>query len=190
MNKSKATNFLNFSLGAAVNFSTSHSKWSTLFPGTRPKCTTLGFTTLMPVQREILFGCGISSASENSLTTLLMQSNNPIDRSNRDGYSSNAVGLIVGGAREAFISVPNMYKCYLKKRKGFIRIALQTGASLVPAISFGENETYEIIDYEPGSWVRLIQDTIERYTKQPMTHYNGRGYLQYNFGLIPKRKPV
>lgn len=119
-----------------------------------------------------------------------MQSNNPIDRSNRDGYSSNAVGLIVGGAREAFISVPNMYKCYLKKRKGFIRIALQTGASLVPAISFGENETYEIIDYESGSWVRLIQDTIERYTKQPMTHYNGRGYLQYNFGLIPKRNPV
>lgn len=144
----------------------------------------------MPIQREILFSCGISSASGNSLTALLKQSNNPFDESNRDGFTSNAVGLIVGGAREAFITIPNAYKCYLKKRKGFIRIALQTGASLVPAISFGENETYEIIDYQPDSWIRAIQSTVERFTKQPMTHYNGRGYLQYNFGMIPKRHPI
>lgn len=144
----------------------------------------------MPIQREILFSCGFSSASANSLTALLTQSNDPIDASNRDGYTSNAVALIVGGVPEAFITCPNVYNCYLKRRKGFIRIALQTGAALVPAFSFGENEMYEIIEYEAGSWIRIIQDTIQRFTKHPMTHYNGRGLLQYDFGIIPRRTKI
>ncbi|CAF5165289.1 unnamed protein product, partial [Rotaria magnacalcarata] len=32
---------------------------------------------------------------------------------------------------------------YLKSRKGFIQLALKYGASIVPVISFGENELYE-----------------------------------------------
>ncbi|KAL2917659.1 diacylglycerol O-acyltransferase 1 [Polyrhizophydium stewartii] len=31
----------------------------------------------------------------------------------------------------------------LEKRKGFVRLALTTGASLLPVIGFGENELYE-----------------------------------------------
>lgn len=180
----------NFSLGAGANFSSNYSKWSTLFPGIRPKCTTLGFTMLMPIQREILLSCGFSSASENSLNALLKQSNDPNHSSNHDGFTSNGVGLIVGGAREAFYTYPNAYKCYLKRRKGFIKVALQTGASLVPVISYGENNMYEIIDYKPGSWVRIFQDTFKRYTNVTPIHYNGRGYLQYTFGLLPRRHPI
>jgi hypothetical protein len=32
----------------------------------------------------------------------------------------------------------------LNKRKGFVRIALQTGAKLVPVIGFGENELFDV----------------------------------------------
>lgn len=46
---------------------------------------------------------------------------------------------MVGGAREAHYSIANTYKIILKNRKGFIRVVLKTGAYLVPAISFGEN---------------------------------------------------
>lgn len=144
----------------------------------------------MPITREILLSLGICSASANSLNALLNQSNDPTDTTNRDGYTSNAAVLVVGGAREAFQTQPNAYKCVLKNRKGFARIALQTGASLVPVISFGENKLYELIDYKPGSWIRLIQDTFRRFSYIVPTHYNGRGYLQYNFGLLPRRKPI
>ena len=39
----------------------------------------------------------------------------------------------------------------MNKRKGFVRIALQTGAALVPVLGFGENEMYTIRPPVPGS---------------------------------------
>ncbi|XP_055303222.1 2-acylglycerol O-acyltransferase 2-like isoform X2 [Sitodiplosis mosellana] len=178
------------SFGAFVSFNSNHSKWSKLFPGIRSKVATLGTNLLLPITREILLSFGVCSASANSLTTLLQQPNNPNDKSNQDGYTSNGVGLVVGGAQESFYAVPHTYKCVLKSRKGFAKIALKTGASLVPAISFGENNLFEIIDYKPGSWGRFIQDSVKRLTKVAPIHFNGRGYLQYDYGIIPRRQKI
>ena len=38
-----------------------------------------------------------------------------------------AAVIVVGGAEEALESHPGVYKLTMKRRKGFIRIALQTG---------------------------------------------------------------
>lgn len=131
----------------------------------------------MPVAREIQLAVGICSASANALIKLLTQSNDPDDKSNRDGYTSNAVGLVVGGCREQRISAPYEYKFCLKNRKGFVRIALKTGAPLVPAISFGENDYYQLTHWKPIN-------KIDR------AFCYGRGLLQYNIGFIPRRVPV
>lgn len=173
-----------------MNFNMGASKWSSLFPGLRPKLTTLGINFLPMFIREIWFSFGMSSASANSLKTLLQQSNDPADESNRDGYTANGVGLVVGGAQESFYAFPNTYICVIKHRKGFAKIALKTGAPLVPAISFGENELYHVVEHKPGTWGRTIQDTIKRYTKIAPVHFLGRGLLQYNFGTIPRRHAV
>lgn len=144
----------------------------------------------MPIMREMILNWGMCSASANALTTLLSQSNDPSDKSNRDGCTSNAPVLTVGGAQEALYAVPDTYRFVLKKRKGFAKIALRTGAPLVPAISFGENNLFEQIEYAPGSFVRKMQDAFKRMTKLAPVHVNGRGFLQYNFGLIPRRHPI
>lgn len=183
-------NEIDFSFGAALTFNTSHSKWSSSFPGVRPKATTLGMNLLFPIAREILLNVGVCSASANSLTTLLTRSNDPNDESNNDGYTSNAAALVVGGAEESFYAYPDTYKCVLKNRKGFVKIALKTGASLVPAISFGENNVYDLVQYKPGSKGWFFQRTFKQYTKVAPIFFNGRGFMQYNFGLIPKRHPI
>lgn len=133
---------------------------------------------------------GYCAASANSLNTLLTQSNDPKHESNRDGYTSNAPVLMVGGAQEALLAFPNRYKFILKHRKGFIRLAIQNGASLVPAIAFGENNIFEQIQYPTGSLCRRLQDIIKWYTGVSPVHFNGRGFLQYNFGFIPRRHPI
>lgn len=134
----------------------------------------------------------------------------PTDKSapiNSDGYTSNAVSciievrnvflkiflqavLMVGGAQEALNARPGNYQLVLKKRKGFVKIALQTGASIVPIFSFNEVEVYDQPSNEPGTKIRKFQDTFKKYTGIAPAVFIGRGFFQYSFGLIPRRHPI
>lgn len=176
-------------MGAGGNFSTNYSKWSQFFPGVRSKLTTLRANNLWPIVRELVLSCGNSSATANNLTTLLNQSNDASNKANRDGYTSNGVVLVGGGMREQPYTYPDTYRCVLKQRRGFVRIALQTGASLVPAISFGENNICNMIDVTSKFLLRLGIGY-----KQPDRPYpvfpNGRGFFQTSFGLLPLRHPI
>lgn len=145
---------------------------------------------MVPGFRELLLTAGFSSASENSLKTLLSQSNDPADQPVDDGCTSNGVGLVVGGIREVFFTHPDSYQFVMAKRRGFIRIALETGASLLPAISFGENNVYKMIEIKQGFWRRLIEFTFQKYTDRFPAIQNGRGIFQYNFGILPVRHPI
>lgn len=168
-----------------MNFGSNHSKWSKLFPGVRPKLTTLDLNTKLPVTREMVLGCGLCSASERSLKCLLSQSNDPLHAANHDGHTANAVGLIVGGARETFFTQPNKYSCAIKKRRGFIRIALESGVPLVPALSFGENNLHAANEVKrDGLWYRLIKNPCLRYANRVPPLHSGR------FGLVPNRHPI
>jgi hypothetical protein len=45
----------------------------------------------------------------------------------------------------------------LRRRKGFVRIALQTGASLVPVFGFGETDLFETYVPPPNSLLAKVQ---------------------------------
>lgn len=115
---------------------------------------------LFPIFRELILSWGLCDSSVESINTLLSQSHDASDASNKDGFTSNAAIVMFGGAREAFLSAPNTYNVFLNARKGFVRLAIQNGAGLVPAIAFGETNVYDTTQNENGSAVRKIQVMI------------------------------
>lgn len=65
--------------------------------------------------------------------------------------------LAVGGASESLVSRPKTYDLVLNKRKGFVRIALRTGASIVPCIAFGETNLYPTFEGEVSPFLKSVQ---------------------------------
>lgn len=178
------------STGAFANFNTNHSKWQQLFPGIRAKLMTLSFHFHVPFFREVLLSWGMGSASANSITTLLAASTDHSSTANNDGFTSNGVMIVIGGAAEAFHARPKNYTVVLNKRKGFIRIAIKTGVPIVPVISFNEVDIYNQAENPPGSMLRRIQEYVKKLTGVSPIVFIGRGFFQYTFGWIPQRRPI
>jgi 2-acylglycerol O-acyltransferase 2 len=54
--------------------------------------------------------------------------------------AGSSITIVVGGAAESLAAHPGTADLTLKKRMGFIKMALTHGADLVPVFSFGEND--------------------------------------------------
>lgn len=89
------------------------------------------------------------------------------------------LALPPGGFEEATISCVDKDRVYIKKRVGFIKLALQNGYNVVPVYSFGENQTYSNMQ---GLWkFRLWLNSL-----------NVPGIVVFGswlFPLLPKRHP-
>ena len=70
---------------------------------------------------------GACSCTEKSIEYLLRT--NPMEHEGPSNYSvySRATIIVPGGASEVYNCKPRQYRILLDKRKGFIRLALQSG---------------------------------------------------------------
>lgn len=96
-----------------------------------------------------------------------------------------AITITVGGSREFNIARPNTMDIVIKIRKGFIRVAVETGAEIVPVLAFGENELFDRIDVESSSVLAPIARVWEWVVGQKVAFSLGR----FNI-FCPYRKPV
>ncbi|XP_003375651.1 2-acylglycerol O-acyltransferase 1 [Trichinella spiralis] len=206
------------SFGAFCNFCTEATNFSQLFPGIKPHLCTLVGQFLFPIRREYimlsgktvtfiamhLLTClhdlifvlpmkyhlyvlnieqyavsGVVDVSKQSLAWLLGRK--------EKGY---AAVVVVGGATEALNAHPGTNTLVLKNRKGFIRQAIVSGASLVPVFSFGENDLYFQWPNPEGSWVRQWQRFSKKILGWSTPLICGRGLFNYTFGLLPYRRPI
>jgi len=164
--------------GAFCNLSTESNNVSKVFPGIEVHLATLTQNFRIPFLREIFLGLGLISVDRKSLTHVL-----------KSGQGMS-VAIVIGGAAEALEARPHSNKLTLKKRKGFVKLALETGAHLVPCYSFGENDLYNQLSNPPGSLVRRVQTFLMQKAGFSMPLIYGRGIFQYNFGLLPRRIPI
>ncbi len=81
---------------------------------------------------------GISSVSKSACKNILSLG------------PGNAITIVVGGAAESLSAHPGTADLTLKKRFGFIKIAIREGADLVPVFSFGEND---VGSFSCSSWI-------------------------------------
>jgi len=132
------------------------------------RIATIAQNFLIPFWRDLLLGLGFVDASRETLASLL-----------RKGLS---VAIVVGGAEEALDSRPGTNDLTLGTRLGFVRLALEHGAALVPIFSFGENELFhQVAPNPPGSLLRELQQKGKDHLGFSMPLVVGRWGLPFPF---------
>lgn len=119
--------------------------FGTVFPGINVHPLTLKSNFVVPFSRELALGLGFRDSGRRTCDAILQH-----------GGPGAAICLVVGGAAEAIETDPGGIDLTLAHRKGFVRVALANGADLVPCITFGENETFEVVTSAPGSLMHDI----------------------------------
>ncbi|XP_036135613.1 2-acylglycerol O-acyltransferase 3 [Molossus molossus] len=168
------------SFGAFCNFTTESNNFSQQFPGLRPTTATLAGLFRLPVYRDYLMGFGLCSVDRQSLDFILSQP-----------QRGQAMVIVIGGAHEALFSIPGEHHLILQNRKGFVRLALRHGASLVPVYSFGENDVYKCKTFATVSWQHRCQIIFKNVMGFSPCIFWGRSLLWANsWGLLPFPVPI
>ncbi|KAA8576704.1 hypothetical protein EYC84_006779 [Monilinia fructicola] len=156
--------------GAFAAFATEALGFSQLFPGIKNTLLTLDTNFRIPLYREYALAMGLASVSKESCENLLSKGG-----PNKEGMG-RAITIVVGGAAESLDAQPYSLRLVLRRRKGFVKMAIRTGADLVPVLAFGENDLYD-------------QFSADSHT-QEFTSFNYSGVFNYDVGLMPYRRPL
>ncbi|XP_009082767.1 PREDICTED: LOW QUALITY PROTEIN: diacylglycerol O-acyltransferase 2-like [Acanthisitta chloris] len=162
-------------VGAFCNFITGSTGFEELFPGIRSF-----FFFRLPLFREYLMSGGLFPVTRRAIGHLLSHNG-----------MGNAVAIVIGGAAESLSCRPGLTTLVLKNRKGFVRMALQHGAYLVPSFSFGENDLFRQVVFEEGTWMRSIQKRFQKMMGFAPCVFYGRGLTSVQSrGFLPYARPI
>ncbi|KAI0075339.1 DAGAT-domain-containing protein [Panus rudis PR-1116 ss-1] len=165
-------------MGAICTFATEALGFSKAFPGITPHLLTLASNFRVPFYRDMILAMGICSVSKQSCSNILK------------GGPGQSITIVVGGAAESLSAHPGTADLTLRKRLGFIKVAIQHGADLVPVFSFGENDIYDQMPNDKGTTLYKVQKKFQQVFGFTLPLFHGRGLLNYNLGLLPYRRRI
>lgn len=157
---------------AFSNWFMATDKFNEVFPYHKYFLVTLSNAFYFPFYREFLLINGAISSSAESINYVLSQ---------KEG--GNIVGLVPGGAEESFYCHPGVYKTIVRKRKGFVKVALKNGTNLVPCIAFGEVNIFKQIT---GPKIIAYQKFVKKYLNFVPLIFKGK----YGLPFWHFRKPL
>ena len=170
--------------GAFAAFATEALGFSQLFPGIKNTLLTLDTNFRVPFYREYALTMGLQSVSRESCENILSKGG-----ANGEGMG-RAITIVVGGARESLDAQPHSLRLVLKRRKGFVKLAIRTGADLVPVIAFGENELYDQVQPEQHPLIHRMQLVVKKVLGFTVPLFHARGVFNYDVGMMPYRRPL
>jgi 2-acylglycerol O-acyltransferase 2 len=74
--------------------------------------------------------------------------------------SGHSVSIMLGGVREMLNIEPDKIKVYVKNRKGIFKIAIETGKSIIPILTYGENKLFEPVK---NYYTDLLNDFLHKW---------------------------
>ena len=171
--------------GAFICFGTEALGFSRLFPGITNSFLTLDSNFRVPLYREYILFLGMGGVSRSSCQNLL-------SRGGHDGRGmGRAITIAIGGARESLLATPGTMRLILRDRKGFVTLAIQQGADLVPVLGFGENCLYSQSDIAYRNPLVLnLQLFIKKIFGWTTPLFRGDGLLGKGPGLLPYQNPL
>ncbi|TVY19343.1 Diacylglycerol O-acyltransferase 2A [Lachnellula arida] len=172
------------SLGAFGAFATEALGFSQLFPGIKNTLLTLDSNFRIPLYRDYALAMGIASVSKESCENLLSKGG-----PNKEGMG-RGITIVIGGARESLDAQPYSLRLVLKRRKGFVKMAIRTGADLVPVLSFGENDLYDQFNSDSHPKIHRFQLLVKKLLGFTVPLFHARGVFNYDVGLMPYRRPL
>ncbi|KAJ5475067.1 Diacylglycerol O-acyltransferase 2A [Penicillium diatomitis] len=170
--------------GAFAAFATEALGFSKLFPGITNTLLTLDSNFRIPFYREYAMAMGLASVSRESCENILNKGG-----ANGEGMG-RAITIVVGGARESLNAQPSTLRLVLKRRKGFIKLAIRTGADLVPVLAFGENDLYDQVRGDEHPIIHKVQMLVKRTMGFTIPLFHARGVFNYDVGMMPYRRPL
>ncbi|CAO2649144.1 Nn.00g100930.m01.CDS01 [Neocucurbitaria sp. VM-36] len=170
--------------GAFAAFATEALGFSQLFPGITNALLTLDSNFRYPIYREYALRLGMASVSRESCENLLSKGG-----PNGEGMG-RAITIVVGGARESLDARPGTVRLVLRRRKGFVKMAIRTGADLVPVLAFGENDVYDQLDGKSHPYVHKFQMLVKKAMGFTIPIFHARGIFNYDVGMMPYRRPI
>ncbi|XP_073256569.1 diacylglycerol O-acyltransferase 2-like [Porites lutea] len=123
-----------FTEGASIGFGTDACGFGEKFPGIIPHLAVHSVLVKAWLYRDMLMSLGIVDATLDSLKYVLTQMG-----------AGHSIVLVVGGAAEVNNCRPDSYVLLFSRRKGFIKLALETGCDLVPVFAFGQNNLFPLV---------------------------------------------
>lgn len=155
--------------GAFAAFATEALGFGQLFPGITNTLLTLDSNFRIPLYRDYALRMGLASVSRESCENILSKGGK-----NGEGMG-RAITIVVGGARESLDAKPGSLKLVLKRRKGFVKLAIRQGADLVPCIAFGENDLYDQFDSNSHPYVHRAQLLVKKFMGFTVPLFHARG---------------
>ena len=163
--------------GMGICFGMQACGFSKLFPGLHTTFHVTSDAFKVPLWKTHLQLMGCKSVSRAGCEAQLTSGG-------LDGRGmGNGIVISVGGRREAEHARPNSMDVVVKLRKGFIRLAVETGADIVPVIGFGENDIWDRPEND-GSLGERILKFLCRFPPHVKLH---RGRLSI---VLPFRKQI
>nr|XP_024394341.1 diacylglycerol O-acyltransferase 2-like isoform X2 [Physcomitrium patens] len=137
-------------------------------PNLRALATSAVFWT--PVVRHVWSWLGVSRVTRKFMTEFLQK--------------GTSVIIIPGGVQECLYMERGREVVYLKKRYGFVKVALETGSLIVPTFCFGQTNCYKW--WKPtGQWYSRLS---RRIGFTPLVFWGRYGWLRSSNSILKPLK--